>query len=71
MNEMVRIIKGPFSNLEGTVAAIKNNMLVLSLPTLGYKMMAEVSATNIEVLHHGFSQEIDYASRSKSVPVLN
>jgi transcription antitermination factor NusG len=71
MNEMVRIIKGPFRNLEGTVAAIKNNMLVLSLPTLGYKMMAEVNASNIEILNHGFSQEIDYASRTKSVPVLN
>jgi len=71
MNEMVRIIKGPFRNLEGTVAAIKNNMLVLSLPTLGYKMMAEVSTSNIEILNHGFSQEIDYASRSKNIPVLN
>jgi hypothetical protein len=46
-------------------------MLVLSLPTLGYKMMAEVNASNIEILNHGFSQEIDYASRTKSVPVLN
>jgi transcription antitermination factor NusG len=71
MNEMVRIIKGPFRNLEGTVAAIKNNMLVLSLPTLGYKIMAEVSTSNIEILNHGFSQEIDYASRSKNIPVLN
>jgi len=71
MNEMVRIIKGPFRNLEGTVAAIKNNMLVLSLPTLGYKMMAEVSASNIEILNHGFSQQIEYASRGKSIPALN
>lgn len=71
MNEMVRIIKGPFRNLEGTVAAIKNNMLVLSLPTLGYKMMAEVSTSNIEILNHGFSQEIEYASRTKNMPVLN
>lgn len=71
MNEMVRVIKGPFRNLEGTVAAIKNNMLVLSLPTLGYKMMAEVNASNIEILHHGFTPEIDYASGVKAIPVLN
>jgi transcription antitermination factor NusG len=71
MNEMVRIIKGPFRNLEGTVAAIKNNMLVLFLPTLGYKMMAEVNSSNIEILHHGYSQQIDYASRSKGIPALN
>jgi transcription antitermination factor NusG len=71
MNEMVRIIRGPFRNLEGTVASIKNNMLVLSLPTLGYKMMAEVNAANIEILDYGYTQKIDYASRAKAQPVLN
>lgn len=71
MNEMVRIIKGPFRNLEGTVAAIKNNMLVLSLPTLGYKIMADVSASNIEILSHDFGHENNFASQEKSLPVLN
>lgn len=71
MNEMVRIIKGPFRNLEGTVAAIKNNMLVLSLPTLGYKMMAEVNAANIEILEYGYQQKVEYATSAKAQPVLN
>jgi hypothetical protein len=34
-------------------------------------MMAEVSASNIEILHHGFSKELDYASSAKNIPVLN
>lgn len=71
MNESVRIIKGPFRNLEGTVAEIRNNMLILSLPSLGYKLMAEVNASNIEVLHYGYTQEVEYASRKKTLPVLN
>ena len=71
MNEMVRIIKGPFRNLEGTVTAIKNNMLVLSLPSLGYKMMAEVSASNIEILNNGLSLQHEFETSKHSIPVLN
>lgn len=71
MNESVRIIKGPFRNLEGTVAGIRNNMLILSLPSLGYKLMAEVNASNIEVLHYGYSQEVEYAPKKKELPALN
>ena len=71
MNEMVRIIRGPFRNLEGTVSAFKNNMLVLSLPSLGYKIMAEVNASNIEILKNGFSPQITFETSTKSIPVLN
>lgn len=71
MNEMVRITKGPFRNLEGTVAAIKNNMLVLSLPSLGYKMIAEVNASNVEILNNGFIRQMDFETSKKHLPVLN
>ena len=71
MNEMVRIIRGPFRNLEGTVSAFKNNMLVLSLPSLGYKIMAEVNASNIEILKNGFSPQNTFETSTKSIPVLN
>lgn len=71
MNEIVRIIKGPFRNLEGTVADIKNNMLVLSLPSLGYKMMAEVNASNIEILNNGFTRQSSFETSTKRMPVLN
>jgi len=71
MNENVRIIKGPFRNLEGKVAEIRNNTLVLSLPSLGYRLMAEVSASNIEILHYGYTQEVEYASRKKTLSILN
>jgi transcription antitermination factor NusG len=71
MNEMVRIIKGPFRNLEGTVAAIKNNMLVLSLPSLGYKMMAEVNLSNIEILNKDFSRQNNFETTTTTIPLLN
>ena len=71
MNEIVRIIKGPFRNLEGTVAEIKNNMVVLSLPTLGYNMMAEVDASNIEILNNGFTRQTVFETSSRRMPVLN
>ena len=71
MNEIVRIIKGPFRNLEGTVADIKNNMLVLSLPSLGYKMMAEVNVSNIEILNNGFTRQSGFETSAKRIPVLN
>ena len=71
MNEMVRIIKGPFRNLEGTVAAIKNNMVVLSLPSLGYKMMAEVNLSNIEILNKDFSRQNNFETTTTTIPLLN
>ena len=71
MNEMVRIIKGPFRNLEGTVAAIKNNMVVLSLPSLGYKMMAEVNLFNIEILNKDFSRQNNFETTTTTIPLLN
>jgi len=71
MNEMVRIIKGPFRNMEGTVAAIKNNMVVLSLPSLGYKMMAEVNLSNIEILNKDFSRQNNFETTTTTIPLLN
>ncbi len=71
MNEMVRIIKGPFRNLEGTVAAIKNNLVVLSLPSLGYKMMAEVNLSNIEILNKDFSRQNNFETTTTTIPLLN
>jgi transcription antitermination factor NusG len=51
INEMVRILRGPFMNKEGVVQDLKNNRVVLSIPSLGYNMIAEVSVQQVELLH--------------------
>lgn len=51
VNDTVRIIRGPLKNYEGSVVSIKNrNKIMVSLPSLGYMMIAEVQRSNVAVL---------------------
>lgn len=51
VNDTVRIIRGPLRDYEGNVVSIKNNnKIVISLPSLGYMMVAEVQKSNVTVL---------------------
>lgn len=50
VNDRVRIIRGPFNNFEANVEAIRNNMVKLSLPALGYMVIAEIDPSDIQVI---------------------
>jgi transcription antitermination factor NusG len=50
VNDVVRVIKGPLMEQEGNVIAVKNRTVRISLPSLGYIMVAEVERQNIEVI---------------------
>jgi len=50
ITDKVRIIHGPLANREGNVLEVKRNSVRVSLPSLGYDMVAEVNKSRIEVL---------------------
>lgn len=52
-NDKVRILNGPLTALEGEVVEVKNKTVKVSLPTLGYHLVAEIEKTNIEILKAG------------------
>ena len=54
VHDKVRVLNGPLSNMEGCIIAIEKNQIKLSLPSLGYVMIAEVSKSNIEILNYGY-----------------
>lgn len=59
VNDQVVVIRGPFYNQHGVVQLIKNNSVVLSLPSLGYNMIAELEISNIQHVYN-FNHEMDY-----------
>ncbi|MFN2439538.1 MAG: UpxY family transcription antiterminator [Chitinophagaceae bacterium] len=50
VNDIVRVISGPLMEHEGHVVAVKNKTVKIILPSLGYIMMAEVEARNVELI---------------------
>jgi transcription antitermination factor NusG len=50
VTDKVRIIHGPLANLEGNVLEVKRTTVRVSLPSLGYDMIAEVSKSKVQVL---------------------
>ncbi|HTI90482.1 MAG TPA: UpxY family transcription antiterminator [Puia sp.] len=50
LNDTVRIINGPLMQREGNVLEIRKKTVKLSLPSLGYLMVAEVGNTNVEII---------------------
>jgi len=61
VNDIVRIISGPLMEHEGKVVAVMNKSVKIILPSLGYIMVAEVEATNVEL--------VDYSIISHQIPV--
>lgn len=50
VGDKVRVISGPLMNREGNITALENNKVKLMLPSLGYAMIAELKASNVEVI---------------------
>lgn len=50
ISDRVRIISGPLMAHEGNVLSVKTRTVKLSLPSLGYLMVAEVESASVEVL---------------------
>jgi transcription antitermination factor NusG len=50
MNEVVKIIEGPFMNKEGNVVEIKHKTVKVYLPSLGYNLVAEFEKSNIQLV---------------------
>ncbi len=50
VNDRVRITSGPLMERQGNVLEIRNKTVKVSLPTLGYTIVAEVQKSNIEIL---------------------
>ena len=50
VNDPIRIIEGPFMELQGNVIEIRNKTVKVSLPNLGYTIVAEVKKTSIEII---------------------
>ncbi len=50
INDPIRIISGPLMERQGSIMEIKNKTVKVSLPSLGYTMIAEVQRTNVEII---------------------
>jgi transcription antitermination factor NusG len=57
INEEVLIMRGSFYNQYGIVRTVKNNSVVVSLPSLGYSMIAEIPISNIKILNADYETE--------------
>jgi transcription antitermination factor NusG len=68
INDRVRILGGPLTELEGQVLSVGNKTVKVSLPSLGYVMQAEVDISNVAVVQHRIPADVDvryplYAAR--------
>lgn len=50
VNDIVRVLTGPFVSQEGHVVEVKSKSVKLILPSLGYMMYAEIETSNLEVI---------------------
>lgn len=63
LNDEVVILRGPFYNQRGVVKSLKNNSVLLSLPSLGYNMIAEFNLSNVNQVYT-INHEMDYAQHA-------
>jgi transcription antitermination factor NusG len=50
INDRIKVVSGPLMELQGNVLEIKNRTVKVSLPTLGYTLIAEVEKSNVEII---------------------
>ena len=50
INDRVRIIGGPLMEREGNIVEIRNKMVKVQLPSLGYTLTATIEKSNVEIL---------------------
>jgi transcription antitermination factor NusG len=56
VNDIVRVIVGPFMEQEGQVVLVKNKTVKVFLPSLGYLMHVEVETTKVRLIRENISQ---------------
>jgi transcription antitermination factor NusG len=56
LNDLARIIGGPFMEQEGQVVSIKNKTVKILLPSLGYLMYVEIETARIQIIRETASQ---------------
>jgi transcription antitermination factor NusG len=61
VNDMVRVTSGLLMEHEGQVVAVKNKTVKVLLPSLGYRMVAELETSKVEVIDHWSMLDNDYA----------
>jgi len=49
-SDKVRVVRGPFMKLNGSVVEVKRKTVKICLPSLGYALIAEISKENIEII---------------------
>ncbi len=50
VNDKVRVVNGPLMLREGSVMEVKHKTIKVSLPTLGYTLVAEIEKKNVELI---------------------
>jgi transcription antitermination factor NusG len=50
LDDQVRIVGGPFMELEGKVVEIKSRTVKVLLPSLGFALVAELDKVNIQLI---------------------
>ena len=54
VNDEIKVLSGPFVNMQGNVKSIEHNKVKLILPSLGYIMIAETTIHNVQVVPKGY-----------------
>ena len=47
VNDRVRVVSGPFMQMEGDVLEVKHKTVKVLLPSLGFLMTAEIEKSNL------------------------
>ena len=54
VNDRIKVLSGPFMNMEGNVRSIEHNKVKITLPSLGYIMTAETAIHNVQVIRNTY-----------------
>lgn len=54
VNDRIKVLSGPFMNMEGNIRSIEHNKVKMTLPSLGYIMMAETTIHNVQVIENAY-----------------
>ncbi len=55
-NEFAKIITDPHIDVKGKFISVKNTMIRLWLPSLGYMMIAKLEKSNFDIYNYGFER---------------
>lgn len=55
-DESVKIISDPHIDLKGKLISVKNTLVQLWLPSLGYMMVAELEKSNFDMFNYGYER---------------